>query len=99
MPSVVYAGVKYTQVRHAVQCRTCLDTVESTHVHDLKMCTCGSVGVDGGLFDGNSILGVMDNVIDRSIYSATVNGKETSLSLSVLKELKRLDTSPLFVNE
>jgi hypothetical protein len=27
MNSIVYAAVKYTQVRHAIQCRKCLETI------------------------------------------------------------------------
>lgn len=96
MPSVVYAGVKYTQVRHAVQCRTCLDTIESTHVHDLKICTCGSVGVDGGVLDGNRVLGDPSNAEDRSVYCASVQGKKVWLPPSVLIELKRPTTSSPF---
>lgn len=29
-------------------CKKCKDLIESRSVHDFKMCTCGSIGVDGG---------------------------------------------------
>ena len=39
MPSIEYGGVDYVQIRHAVYCKVCKDTIESTHVHDFKFCT------------------------------------------------------------
>lgn len=35
-------------LRNAIRCRNCLTEIESKHIYDSKMCTCGSVGVDGG---------------------------------------------------
>jgi len=45
---LVYGGVKYKKVRHAVLCKICKETIESSdkYVHDYKVCTCGSVGID-----------------------------------------------------
>ena len=34
--------------RNAIQCNTCLDIIESKHVHDYVSCGCGRVSVDGG---------------------------------------------------
>lgn len=31
-----------------VQCKTCLDVIESKHRHDLVFCKCGTIYVDGG---------------------------------------------------
>lgn len=31
-----------------IKCKKCGDIIESTHRHDFKMCSCESVGVDGG---------------------------------------------------
>ena len=31
-----------------IRCKQCGEVIESTHVHDFKMCSCGSCGVDGG---------------------------------------------------
>ena len=75
MPSIIYGGVTYKQVRHAVQCKKCLDTVESKEVHEFKQCSCGAVGVDGGLEDGNRILGDLACAEDRSMYCAKSRGK------------------------
>ena len=35
-------------VKNKVKCLKCEDTIESTHVHDFKWCSCGSIAVDGG---------------------------------------------------
>lgn len=34
--------------RNAIRCKHCGEIIESTSVHDFKMCSCGSCGVDGG---------------------------------------------------
>lgn len=34
--------------RNAIKCNHCGDVIESTHVHDYKECSCGTVAVDGG---------------------------------------------------
>lgn len=34
--------------RNAIKCNHCGDIIESTHVHDFKTCSCGTVSVDGG---------------------------------------------------
>jgi len=79
MPSIIYAGVKYTQVRHAVFCKKCLETIESKNIHDFKYCSCGSVGIDGGISDGNRILGNLFE--NRSMYCAIVQKKKIWLPL------------------
>lgn len=33
-----------------IKCKHCGDIIESTHLHDFKVCSCGTVGVDGGHF-------------------------------------------------
>lgn len=76
MPHVIYGGVKYTQVRHAVHCKKCKTTIESITEHDYKFCPCGSVGIDGGISDGNRILGSQSDMENRSVYCATVNNKK-----------------------
>ena len=35
-------------IRNAIKCNHCGDVIESTHVHDFKWCSCGTVAVDGG---------------------------------------------------
>ena len=86
MSFIVYGGVKYTQVRHAVCCTRCLDTIESTHIHDFKMCSCGAIGIDGGVADGNRIVGDPSDIQIRSMYRATVNNKSIWLPLFVIEE-------------
>ena len=39
---------KIVILRNAVRCNLCGDVIESEYTHDFKMCSCGSVGVDGG---------------------------------------------------
>jgi hypothetical protein len=79
MPSIVYGGLRYTQTRHAIQCKKCLETIESKHIHDFKYCACGAVGIDGGISSGNRILGNICDIEDRSIYCAIVNKKKIFL--------------------
>ena len=76
MPSIVYGGVLYSQVRHAIYCKLCKDTIESKHRQDFKWCSCRSIGIDGGIEPGNSIIGDPENIEQRSIYCASVNGKK-----------------------
>lgn len=76
MSSIVYGGVRYLQVRHAAYCKKCLETLESTHVHDYRVCSCGSVGIDGGVADGNRILGDPADFENRSVYCATIGNKK-----------------------
>lgn len=61
----IYGGVKYMKVRHAIQCKSCKQTLEAP---GFKMCQCDSVGIDD-----DRILGT--NFEDRSVYAATINGK------------------------
>ncbi|MCR4622062.1 MAG: hypothetical protein K5663_08265 [Clostridiales bacterium] len=35
-------------IRNAIRCNHCGDIIESTSVHDFRMCHCGCVSVDGG---------------------------------------------------
>ena len=72
MPFIVYAGLKYTQIRHAIKCRKCLETIESKNIHDLKYCSCGAVGIDGGISEGNRILGNLSDIEERSVYCAHI---------------------------
>ena len=86
MPSIVYAGVRYTQIRHAIQCKKCLETIESKHRHDFKYCSCKTVGIDGGISAGNRILGNLLDMEDRSVYYTIIHKKKISLPPNVIKE-------------
>lgn len=66
MPSIVYAGVRYIQTRHAIPC--------STYINYYT--------VDGGISDGNRILGNLSDIEDRSMYCAIVGKKKIWLPCS-----------------
>jgi len=70
MFSVIYGGVKYIRVRHAIFCLLCKDTLESKEYHDFKYCSCGAIAIDDG-----RVLGDPKDIETRNIYCANVNGK------------------------
>lgn len=80
MSSITYGGVKYIQVRHAIYCKLCKETIESKINHEFKMCSCGSVGIDS-----DRILGSLENIEPRSIYIAYVNGKKLWLPQEIIE--------------
>ena len=85
MPTLIYGGLRYIQTRHAIFCKLCKDTVESKSNYDFKMCSCNSVGVDGGIAAGNRIIGSLDNMEERSVYCTYVNGKRLWLPPDVIE--------------
>jgi hypothetical protein len=68
-----------------------LKTIESTHIHDFKLCSCESVGIDGGLSDGNRIIGNRSDMESRSMYCATVQNKKIWLPLLVIEALEKIE--------
>jgi hypothetical protein len=86
MPSIVYDGVRYTQTRHAIQCKKCLETIESKHRHDFKSCLCNAVGIDGGISEGNRIIGNLSDIEYRSMYCAIINKKKIWLPQEAIDE-------------
>jgi len=52
-------------LKNRIQCKKCLDIIESTHVHDFKWCKCRSIAVDGGR-DYMKVCGDMKNIHDLS---------------------------------
>jgi len=97
---VTYGGVEYVQVRNAVHCKLCKDTIQSHHSRDFKMCTCGSIGVDGGIEPGNRIIGNLENIESRCMYRAYVGKKliwlpqhidETIFALQVKQRQQQLN--------
>ena len=86
MPSIVYGGLRYTQTRHAIYCKKCKEKIESKDVHDFKMCSCGAVGIDGGISDGNRILGDLSDMENRSMYCAIVEKKKIWLPPNIIEE-------------
>jgi hypothetical protein len=71
MTSLIYGGVKYLRVRHAIFCKLCKDTIESKGYHDFKYCSCGAIAIDDG-----RVLGDPKDIETRNIYSAIINGKQ-----------------------
>jgi hypothetical protein len=86
MPYIVYGGLRYTQTRHAIHCKKCLETIESKYVHDFKQCICGAVGIDGGLSEGNRILGHLSDIEDRRMYCAIIEKKKIWLPQAAIEE-------------
>jgi hypothetical protein len=90
MASILYGGITYIQVRHAIYCKRCEDTIESTYQHDFKYCSCGAVGIDGGVSAGNRLLGNLSDMEPRSMYRATINTKRFWLPQERIEEHFRL---------
>ena len=65
---ITYGGVVYKRVRHAIYCKICKETLESRGVHDFKMCTCGSVGIDD-----ERVLGDRINMESRKYHHQHLN--------------------------
>ena len=86
MPSILYNGVRYTQTIHAIQCKKCLETIESKHKNDFKYCSCKAVGIDGGISAGNRILGNLSDIEYRSAYCAIIDQKKIWLPQSAIDE-------------
>ena len=86
MPSIEYAGIRYIQTSHAIQCRKCLEIIESKHKHDFKYCSCGAVGIDGGISAGNRILGNLSDIDNKSMYCAIIDKKKIWLPQSIVEE-------------
>ena len=89
MATIEYGGVTYKQVRHAVLCKKCKDTIESTYRHDFKYCSCGAVGIDGGIEAGNSILGNLEDMENRSMYRAIIGNKMLWLPEDIINSMLR----------
>ena len=86
MPSIVYNGIRYTQSRHAIQCKKCLETIESKHSRDFKHCSCKAVGIDGGISAGNRVIGNLTDIEYRSMYCAIIEKKKIWLPQSAIDE-------------
>jgi hypothetical protein len=85
MPSIHYGGVKYMQIRHAIQCKKCFETIESKHLHDFKYCSCRAVAIDAGISDGNRIIGNPSDIENRSMYCTFVHNKKIWLPQIAMK--------------
>ena len=70
MKTIIYGGVKYNKVRHAIYCKKCKETIESNFYHDFKYCSCKSIAIDDSRVIGNS-----SDIEDRSMYNVKINNK------------------------
>jgi hypothetical protein len=78
MPYIIYGGVKYFQVRHAIYCKCCKDTLDS--IKGFKICSCGLAGIDD-----TRILGSLENIEQRSMYCAYIKGKKLWLPQEIIE--------------
>ena len=62
-----------------------MDTIESESIHDLKYCSCASVGVDGGTLAANRVLGSLNDMESRSMYRAIINNRSLWLPQKVIE--------------
>ena len=86
MPTILYNGILYEQTAHIIKCKKCLETIESKYRHDFKMCKCDSVGIDGGISAGNTILGDWSDIENKSKYRAIIEKKKVWLSPDIIKD-------------
>jgi len=63
-----------------------MDTIESHHERDFKVCSCGAIGIDGGISEGNHILGDWRDMENRGMYVAEVGGKRLWLPQDIIEE-------------
>lgn len=62
-------------ITNKIRCNSCLEEIESTHVHDFKFCSCGRVAVDGGHdYLKRSFTSSPDDYTDLSVTEAQENG-------------------------
>lgn len=88
-------------VQNEIECLKCGERIYSAYRHDFKVCSCGLVGVDGGLAYLRR-LGNRDDYIERSTYIKTkaihdciesvkqskIDGKnEFGLVLAIIRDL------------
>ncbi len=57
-------------IQNEIECRKCGERIYSGYRHDFKVCSCGSVGVDGGLAYLRR-MGNRDDYIEHSTYTKT----------------------------
>jgi hypothetical protein len=85
MPHIIYGGVKFNQIKHALYCKKCKDIIESLFQHDLKFCSCRASAIDGGILDGNIYIGDKEDIEPRSMYVAIVDKKEIWLPKYIIE--------------
>ncbi|MDH6367517.1 MULTISPECIES: hypothetical protein [unclassified Breznakia] len=76
---------KYKLDRNIISCNKCGDIIESKHIHDFVMCSCGAVGTDGGL-EYQRVTGYDEDInYSYTVYRNTKNN--SSISYDELKTL------------
>jgi hypothetical protein len=86
MSYIIYAGIKYNQIRHAIYCKKCTDTIESLFQHDFKYCSCGAVGIDGGILNGNTYIGNIGDMEPRSMYVTIIDKRQIWLPQNIIEQ-------------
>ena len=84
--SITFGGICYNQIRNAIYCKKCKDTIESKNENDFKMCSCGVCSIDGGIEKGNRILGNIKDIETRCMYVANINNKKFWLPKEVIEQ-------------
>ena len=86
-----------------IQCKKCIDIIESVHRHDFKWCSCKSIYIDGGRdYQRVGFVGVYDEVIEtdpeKFMKCEIVNNrkffynpKKTILSDEIIQSLESFD--------
>lgn len=90
MPSVTIDGKRYVQTVHSIRCKLCNDTIRSDWNHDFKMCSCGKVGVDGGIMCGNRVIGRWEDYEDVSRWRTEMKPYEFITGETVKEHYKKL---------
>lgn len=78
MSTIIYGGVKYNRVRHAIYCKKCKETIECKEYHDFKYCSCKSIAIDN-----DRIIGDLSNIENRSIYCYKTKNKTIWLPILI----------------
>ncbi len=55
-------------IHNRAKCLICGDVLESLHVHDFKVCSCGNISVDGGLQYIKRSAKILDKIQDLCVY-------------------------------
>ena len=89
MPSTLYNGKRFIQTVHEIQCKLCNQKLRSEYNHDFKMCSCGKVGIDGGVQAGNRILGAFEHFEDLGRWRTETKPYEWVTGAVLQEEWKR----------
>lgn len=79
-------------VRNSIICNKCKEEIVSEYRHDFKMCSCNSVGVDGGIGEGY-FRRIGSDYTESSIYTASILVAREHLKRNMTTLLKDMETS------